>query len=212
MFFTGQNGKDALVNPEQALVCTRQFPEVPPPGTQNRFRFFIDTMKDVNGEDRYALVPGNRDNVPEMTFEADPDFQTHVMAIQVVIGDGTVRHDRFGNLIINNDFRIILTNDKEDNQSITVGKTGGQLLLTSGMFEPYGYTDTTNELVNHFSTTDAQTILIPLWQMFPDGRGFVLPQASDSAKISLFYVDDFAALDAASSVVRVMGYRRYPIG
>jgi len=187
----------------QSLTTNQVEPDLPPIGTKNVFRYFTQKLADEAG-----LTNMNVDGstTPQEFFiKAVQDSDIHILAVIVVIADSLIAHNNFGNIFpLTNGWDLIVTESGEETPLIEKAKTGGEVIIQSGAFWPYGTGVDTWELSNFTGVSDAQLINLPVGQIIPGGirlgRGTI-------DKVTSIVNDDLTGL--INFEVRVIGYRHF---
>ena len=207
----GGSERQAKVDKNNALVTSVVESDVPPIGEPNRFQYFTSLLS-VDGAVRpniNSLTDMNVDgSTTSQTFflQSQEEFDIHIMTLIIVIADNAVVHNNFGNIsALSNGWDLAIIESGEEQKIIDAAQTGGQVLLQTGMFAPYGNGATVNELVNHTGGTDAQTIQLPLWQLVPGGLR--LGRGTQDRIVSTIN-DDLTGLNEFT--VRCLGYKHIP--
>ena len=141
----------------------------------------------------------------EFFIKAVQDSDIHILAIIIVFADSLIAHNNFGNVSpLANGWDLIVTESGDATPLIDKAKTGGEVIIQSGAFWPYGTGVDTWELSNFSGVSDAQLINLPVGEIIPGGirlgRGTL-------DKITSIINDDLTGL--INFEVRVIGYKHF---
>lgn len=136
---------------------------------------------------------------------SEEDVDIKIMRVIITIADTAVVHSNFGNIsALTNGFTLQVFERGLNTNLIHEAKTGGQVILQSGLFSPYGDGAQSWELSNHTGNTDAQTIAIDISSLVPGG---VRIARGTEDRIFATVSDDLQGL--TEFTVRVMGHRHH---
>lgn len=192
-------GNTCFVNSFRALRVTNHVPELQPSGSLNRKRLHSEVLSGLN-------VDGSTIPV-EFKIEGDQteEYDLFITRIVITISDGTTSHSKYGaisKLSNGTDFYVVENGVKTF--LIEKAKTGGELIVKSGMFSPYGDGSTVGEVTSWSSNDNAQVVVMDFNQIITGGL-----------RIGRGTFDYFGAtvndnLTALSDhFVQVIGYRLY---
>lgn len=208
---TVQNGSGsdhgACVTPYNALCTSRVIPPVPPVGTVSRYRYY---NKLIGSEGASSGVTNQNvdGSVINQVFHisSHPDYDLYITGIIVIIAGLIVSHNNFGSISeLINGYNLSIIEDGEETRIFDEVKTGGQMIAQSIFGNSYGDGATSFELTKWTGNDDAQTVVVPVYDLLPGGirigRGTL-----DRLQSTVF--DDLTGL--TEFTVRVVGYRHYP--
>lgn len=203
----GVGTKERALVDNNALCVARVPPPVPSIGTASRLRYF-NSILGTTGADSGTTnqnVDGSTVSV-KFNVTSNKDYDIKIMQIIIIIADTAVLHNRFGNLTtVSNGWDLYMIEKGEQTNIITSATTGGQVIAQSGFAHPYGDAASSFRLLNWTGTEDAQTIVIPVGELVPDG---IRIGRGTKDRIEAVVNDDLQGL--TEMTVRVLGYRHYP--
>ena len=207
----GQGGSRGVGVTQQglagALHTAECVPDVPPVGTPNRRRYITGLLGSTGlGSGTLNQGVDGSSTAQDFYVASHQDYDLHIMGVSILIADSAIVHSKFGNIIaLGTGWDLFITDTAIDTFLIEKADTGGQVILQSGLAQPYGDSATSWELTNWSGTSDAQTIYLPLSTWLPGGhrigRG-TLDRLTSRVNDDLGGLDDFQ--------VRIHGYRHYP--
>ena len=200
-------GRQAKVNQYNALKVANSIPEVVPIGDASRYRFFSALTGSTGADSGTTNMNVNGGTTAQQFYiAANPDYDIYIMGIVIFIGDDAIVHNRFGNINgVSTGWDLILKEAGEQTFIIKQAKTGGEVIVQSGFFNPFGADATSFELTNYNSTDDAQLTYVNIGAMVPGG---VRIGRGTEDRLQSFVRDDFTGLVTFN--VRALGYRHYP--
>ncbi len=200
-----KNKRAALIDESHALRVTHYPPDLVPPNTANRYRYFT-ALLGTTGADSGTTDMAT--TAAEYFISSNADYDLYITHILIVTADQNATHAQWGNIgVLTNGIDLVLTESGEGTTVINAAKTHGQALAQTGLF---GYHTGGNNaqafiLINWTSTQDAQTILVPVGDIVPGGLRI---GRGSKDKITLTTNDDVSGVD--EMFARVIGYRHYP--
>ena len=131
-------------------------------GVTNRYRFYHEQITGMNVNGSVTPV--------DFSVGAHLLYDIFINTLIIVVGDSAVTHSNFGALSalsVGWDLKVL----EYGNTTYLVekAKTGGQLLVKSGLYESFGTGADVGELVNWTGTQDAQVIKMRLNDIIPGG-------------------------------------------
>lgn len=197
------SGRVARVSKHHAVCVSPELPDLPPAGTRNRITFLNQLMVDSNGSS-VMRVDGSSDPVT-FSLAAESDVDLRVSRIIILIADSAVKHNLFGNVAaLANGFDLESVESGVVVPLISSAKTGGEVIVQSGMFSPYGTGADSFEITNWQATGDAQVVSMDIASLVPGG--IRIPRGSTDRLVARVN-DDLTGLSEFS--VRVFGYRHH---
>jgi len=138
--------------------------ELPAIGTQNRRRYYSETLSATN-------VDGS---VTPQTFEIASDttgeFDIIIQQIIMIMSDGTQSPAKYGALsALTNGVDLFIEEGGEITYLLEAAKTGGTLLVQSGLPNPFGSGTGVNVMSNWATNDDALVVTIDLERIVPGG-------------------------------------------
>lgn len=199
-----ENGQTAEVLDNGALVVTNVLRPALPLGTRNRQQLFSQLVSDDGTESGTTNMNVNGSATSqEFYIGSDANVDLHIMKISIVIADSAVSHDRFGNInALANGWTLRVIESGIETNIILDAQTGGQVLAQSALIQPYGAGVTVNELSNWTSTQDAQTILVDISSLVPNGIRIGM---GSQDKIVSIINDNLTGL--TEFTVRILGFK-----
>lgn len=191
------NGYAAEVAYTHAIKTYIDTPPLSPVGTKNRKRFFKETTTPllVNGSVtpfEYAINPSN-------------DYDIYITRIVWVVSDGTQNLSKFGALTaLTNGCDLVVRELGTDTYLIDKAKTGGDLIVGSGMFSVFGSGTSVNVVTSWASASDALIAIFDIASIM--GEGIRIGRGSKD-KIFIKINDNLTALD--DHFVEFFGYKLY---
>ena len=89
----------AEVDQYHNLFVAHRFPEIPPSGTLNRYRYYSALLGSTGADSGTTNQNVNGSVNPQIFYiESDNDYDIHVMGISVLLADGSVSLSKFGAL------------------------------------------------------------------------------------------------------------------
>lgn len=201
--------KRVEVGQHNQLVTSPRIPDVLPREAQNRFTTY-NALLGSAGAVETGLTNANMNldgssTSLEFYVGAEEKVDIKIMRVIITIADSAVAHNNFGNVsALTNGFTLQVFERGVFTNLLNGVKTGGQMLLQSGMFSPYGDGATMNELTNHTANADAQTVVIDVSAIVPGGIR-IARQTED--KIFATVADNLTGL--TEFTVRIMGHRHH---
>lgn len=200
-------GYSAGVTQYNALNTSQVIPPVPPVGTISRYRYYNKLIGSEGAGS--GITNQNVDgSVTNQTFRisSNPDYDLYISSIIVIIAGLIVSHNNFGSIPeLTNGYNLSIIEDGEETRILDEVKTGGQMIAQSIFGNSYGDSATSFELTKWTGNDDAQTVVVPVFDLIPGGirigRGTL-----DKLESTVF--DDLTGL--TEFTVRVVGYRHYP--
>ena len=164
-------GRKARVTHDGALVTAPQTPAALPAGTPNPHQYLAGALGSTGLGSGSINQNVDGSTTPQGFYiEAHSDYDIHIMQITIVVGDGSVTHNKFGAISeLTNGWDLLLTEAGVDTALITKAKTGGELILQSGLGRPFGAGADSFELTAYSGALDAQIVTIPIGQFIPNG-------------------------------------------
>jgi hypothetical protein len=201
------SGRQAGVDSANRLMVSPAESTPPEVGQVNRYRFHSQLLSS-NG-DGTGTTNMNVDGsvtMQQFTVEANEDYDLRIMKVVVIIADNLVSHSNFGNVsALTNGIELHTNESGVITKIIEDAKTGGQVIAQSALGAPYGDAATAFELSNWSGTDDAQTIVVPIDEIVPNGLR--IGRGSED-HVMMMVKDDLRGL--AEFTCRVIGYRHYP--
>lgn len=207
-----QHGHKALVTNSGALVVTTV--PAPPelanqyatPTGQKRFQYLNGLLGTsgfasgtTNGNVNGSITP------VELYAGAATEYDIIIHQCVIVIADSTVAMNKFGALTaLTNGIDIQLRESGITTSIIQKAKSGGQVLIQSGMLMAFGSGGDVNEITAYEGNSDALVIGIPFHTIIPGG---IRIAKGGTDKLSLIINDDLSGLDIMR--VRILGYKEY---
>lgn len=125
--------------------------------------------------------------------------------IVIVLADNTVATNKFGALAaLTNGWELKVTQNGVDTFIIEKAKTGGEILVQSGMNNPFGTGGDVNEITMFVGSDDALITTIPLDRYIPGGLRLT---HGTTDKITAIVNDNHIGLTQLR--VRCIGYKQY---
>lgn len=157
-------GDTAHVNEYRALRVTNFPAELLPTGTINRKAIHSSVLAGLNVNGSVLPV--------EFKIEGDPEekYDLFITRIVITISDTTTSHNKYGainKLQTGTDFYIVENGEKTLLMSEV--KTGGELIVKSGMFSAYGDGTTVNEVTSWAANDNAQVVVMDFNQIIKGG-------------------------------------------
>lgn len=133
---------------------------------------------------------------------ANDNYDIYITHIITTIVDITVKPNTFGNVgVLVNGFDLNLIQEGSTEALIMGAKTGGQLLVQGGMFNPFGTINDPNTIIAFTAGDDALICTFPVGQIVPGG----IRLASGSLnRIESVVKDNLTGLTSLD--VRIVGY------
>lgn len=202
-------GKEAIVSKYNALTINDIFPDVPPVGTANRYRYlggFLGTAGLGLGTLDEA-VDGSVTPV-EFYVAANNDYDIHITHAMVFVGNTTIAHPSFGGgAPLTNGWDLKSIESDVDSFLIEKAKSLSQIIMQTGAREGYGDGAKAWE-ITAFGTAglDGFVATIHISQYIPGG--IRIGRGTVDRFVSV--INDNAVGHYKEMLVRVMGYRHYP--
>jgi len=198
----------AKVTKNLALTVTDIDGELPPLGKPNRKSIFIrklDSVGDGTGTTNQA-VDGSSTN-QRFFLNADNENDIHIIAAEIVIKDSSISHDKFGALnALTNGFDLKIRESGVETTLLDSVKTGGDLILQSGLFNPFGSGSELNEIPVTGVSEGAQVVTFVFGQLVPEGLRL---GRSSFDRLESIVKDDLTGL--IDFFVLAMGYKHIPV-
>jgi hypothetical protein len=166
----------------------------------------IELTKDpTNGTNETGLDWNIPDSIV-FTLSSHTDYDIHIMALVVLIGDSAVVHGSFGNVsALANGWDLSVRESGVNTAIISKAKTGGQVIIQSATSLAWGDANLSFELSNFSGTEDATVVIVPIHEFVPGG---IRIGRDTSDMIRSVVNDDLTGL--TQFTVRAIGYRHYP--
>jgi hypothetical protein len=197
------NGDDghvsAFVNSYRALRVANVVPELQPMGSLNRKRIHTELISGLN-------VDGS--STPQIfKVEADnsENYDIYFTRLIITISDGKVSHSKYGAINkLSNGTDIFIVEGGRKTYLVQGATTGGELIVKSGMFSPYGDGATVCEVSSWSLNDDAQVIVMDLSAIISEGLRL---GRGTFDYIGVQINDDLTAL--TDHFIQLIGYRLY---
>ena len=200
-------GYKAEVNSQKELVVAMGYGVPLPVGTPSRYRYF-NSLLGTTGADLGTTNENVNGGVTAVSFyiAASELFDYHIMNIAVVIEDSATAHGKWGNIAaLTNGWSLKVTENGQDDYIILNAKTGGDLIIQSGLSRPQGDGTLAYEISDITGTADATAVGIPVGDYVPGGIRIGM---GTQDKITSIVSDDLSGLDRF--LVYCMGFKHYP--
>lgn len=184
----------------------------PEPETPNIHRYcsgvFTPTGGKPYGDPTSNMAVDGSSNPQLFYISAQPEFDFHLMHIVVILADLAVSHNLFGKLNpLTNGFSIRAIDEGITSCIISDARTGGEIIVQSGLTEPYGGGNKAWELANwSIGGDDATTVAIPISRFIPNG---IRIGRDTSTRVEAEVKDDLSGLSLLEVIY--FGYRSYPV-
>ena len=200
-------GRKARVTHDGALVTAPQRAPALPAGTVNPYQYLAGKLGATGLSSGTVNQNVDGSTTPqEFYVEAAADYDLHIMQITIIIGDGSVTHNKFGAIsALTNGWDLLLTEAGVDTGLIVKAKTGGELILQSGLGRPFGAGADSFELTAYSGALDAQVVTIPIGQFIPNGLRI---GRGSTDRLRAIVNDDLTGLDDLS--VYLYGFKNIP--
>jgi hypothetical protein len=203
----GHTSRSVDIDGSGALKTYTGFGPLSKSGVPNRARYLTGVLGST-GIDSGTLNMNVDGSVTDQIFyvSSHPDYDIFIQSIILVIADSAVAHSNYGNVsALTNGVDLIFQESGEETFLLKEAKTGGQVLVQSGLNVPFGDGATVNELTNWTGTTDAQVIQWPVATFVPNGLRL---GRGNKDRIEFQVHDDLTGL--TEHTLRVFGYRLFP--
>ena len=158
------DGNGARVDKNNSLRVNHSIPELDPIGTVNRIRYYKSEMLNTN-------VDGSVTPVEFELFSDDTStYDIFLQRIILIMSDGTQSPSKYGALpALTNGVDLYIEQGGEKTYLLEKAKTGGNLLIQSGLPTPFGASTSVNVLPKWDSNNDALVVTMDLHNLLPDG-------------------------------------------
>lgn len=203
------NGTTAEVGNHRQLVVSPRIPDVLPKTAQNRFTMY-NALVGSSGAVESGITNANMNvngssTSAEFFIGAEELVDIKIMRIVITIADSAVVHNAFGNVTaLTTGFDLQVFERGVSTNLLSKAKTGGEVIVQSGLYAAYGNGATSWELTNWTGNTDAQTCVIDVSSLVPGG---IRIARGTEDKIFATVNDDLTGL--TEFTVRIMGHRHH---
>jgi len=173
---------------------------LPPVGQRNTFRYLVTKLGSTGGDSGVTDMKVNGSVTPQEFFVgASNEFDIRVMGIQVLLADGAISMNKFGEIIaLTNGFDLFVVESGVQTDLITKATTTGEMLIASTNMDSY-------EIVDYLPTgADMQVIYFPINELVPGGIRLGI---SSTDFIKAVVNDDLTGLELFEA--RLYGYTHF---
>ncbi len=196
------------VTKNNALTIAEIDGELPPISKPNRKSIFIrklDTVGDGTGSNNQG-VDGSSTN-QHFFLNAGSNNDIHMISAEIVIKDSSISHDKFGALnALTNGWDLKIRESGVETTLMDAVKTGGDLILQSGLFNPFGTGSELNEIPVTGVSEGAQVATFDFGKLVPEGLRL---GRTSLDRIESIVKDDLTGL--IDFYVLCMGYEHIPV-
>ena len=200
-------GKKLRLSDDGALYANVVSAPPPAAGTSNRTQFLTGNLGSTGLGFGTTNLNVDGSVTPQSFYvEAATDYDIHIQQINIIIIDGSISHSKFGAITaLTNGFDIYATESGNQTYFIQNAKTGGEVIVQSGIGKPFGDAATAFIIPNFSGNSDGMIITIPVFQFVPDGLRI---GRGTSDRLTAVVKDNLTGLDGLQVVV--FGYKNYP--
>lgn len=200
-------GIHAKVDSQGQLRVSQFLPTRLPVGTENKISLLTGKLGTEGLNEGTTAQDVDGSTTPQVFYvEAEKDVDLYISQVLIVLADSSVVHNYFGNLSpLAVGWDLFSTESGKVNYLIDKTKTGGDMLLQSGLQVPFGNGTTLNEMINYSENVDAQVTLISLDRFLPP-YGLRLG-AGTTDRLTSVVNDNLTGLN--DMYVRVFGFRHF---
>jgi len=190
----------AKVDKYNSIKVNISEPEIPETGTQNRKRFFSETVSGMN-------VDGSvTSQTFDLTSDATNNYDIKINNIVLVLSDSAINPKNYGNVSpLTNGVDLLVKEGGDTTYLVEKAKTGGNLLAQSGLPSPFGSGTGVNVLSNWSTNDDALVVTWDITQIM-GGQGIRLGRGIRD-KICFCVNDDLTGL--VEHFIIFQGYKLY---
>lgn len=155
----------------EAHVVLSHSPIMPAVGHRNQVQYLVGVLGSTGLGTGITNQAVDGSVTPQkFKIESEPDYDIYIQQITVVIADGAIAHNTFGDLAqLSVGWDLIFHEDGIVTPLVSKAKTNGQVIIQSGLGAAFGTSADSFELVNYTGSTDACIATFPVHRFVPGG-------------------------------------------
>ena len=174
-------------------------------GTENQYRYFSDYLRNDAGS--ASMNVNGSVNPQQFILEPAEDADIFIMRIAIILVDGNVAHNTFGQQsALTNGWDIFVEDSGLKTYFVEKAKTGGEVIAQTGFANPWGNSGTSWELTSWTGQADATVAVLPINEFIPGG---IRLGRGTYNKIEAIVNDDLTGMN--DFLVRIFGYQHFEV-
>ena len=185
-------------------VTTSPYNVILETGTENQYRYFSDYLR-LGGSGSESMNVDGSATPANFSLEPAEDADIYIMRIAILLADGNVAHNTFGQLTaLTNGFDLFVEDSGTKTYFVYRAKTGGEIIAQSGFYSGWGNSGTAWELTAWEGQADATAVALPISDFVPGG---IRLGRGTYNKIEATVSDDLTAM--SGFWIRIFGYQHF---